>query len=378
MPTPTLIPAADNRVDQDTDRRLTDLLTRVVSRRGAHHASMAVFQGDGAQRWRGAAGAAGPDGTPLRPETPFFIASITKRFVGTLVLQAHEHGELDLDHPAVAYLTPGTLDGLHVHRGVDHTSSITIRHLLSHTSGLPDYFEHSDGEPNLFRQLAQGHDRTWSFDDVLRITREQRPHFAPQDLSAPTQRARYSDTGFQVLIAILFAATGRSFEELLSTRVLRPLGLQHTWLPGGAGPAAATPAPAAVYRKDRALELPGMLASSNDLMSTTGDLLRFHRALLAGELFASTDTVEHLTERSNLLRNMVPLRYGLATMAFRVGRINGPGRRPVTLLGHAGVTGTWLFHCPELDLHLAGSVDQATGRRVPFRLMARTLQAWHG
>lgn len=379
MPTPTLMPAADNRVAPDTDTRLSDLLTSVASRSGLHHATMAVLQGDGTQRWRGAAGPAGPDGTPLRPATPFFIASITKRFIATLVLQAHEHGELGLDHPAVAYLPSGTLDGLHVRRGVDHTSSVTIRHLLSHTSGLPDYFEHADGEPNLFRLLSQGCDRTWTFDDVLRITREeQRPHFAPQDLTAPTQRARYSDTGFQVLIAIMSSATGRSFEELLGTRVLRPLGLQHTWLPGGAGPTAATSPPAWIYHKDRALDLPGMLVSSNDLMSTTGDLLRFQQALLAGELFASPTTVELLTERSNLLRNMVPLRYGLGTMGIRVGRLNGPGRRPVTLLGHAGVTGTWLFHCPELDLHLAGSVDQATGRRVPFRLMARMLQAWHG
>jgi D-alanyl-D-alanine carboxypeptidase len=378
MQNPTMTPAADNRVDPDTDIRLSDLLSSVAARSGVHHATMAVVDGDGIRRWRGAVGTASPDGTPLRPETPFFIASITKRFIATLVLQAHEQGELDLDHPAAAYLPAGTLDGLHVHRGVDHTASITIRHLLSHTSGLPDYFEHSDGQPTLFRLLAQGADRTWSFDDVLRVTREQRPHFEPQDLTASTQRARYSDTGFQLLIAIVEATTGRSFDELLRGRILRPLGLQHTWLPGGQGPATATAAPARLYHKDRALDLPGMLVSCNDLMSTTGDLLRFQRALLAGELFASPATVALLTERSNLLRNMVPLRYGLGTMGLRVGRLSGPGHRPVTLLGHSGVTGTWLFHCPELDLHLAGSVDQATGRRVPFRLMARTLQAWHG
>lgn len=60
-------------------------------------------------------------------------------------------------------------------------------------------------------------------------------------------------------------------------------------------------------------------------------------------------------------------------------RANRLGRRPATLVGHAGVTGTWLFHCPELDLHLAGSIDQATtrARSAPFRLMARILRARH-
>ncbi|MFO7962061.1 MAG: hypothetical protein R6U94_14065 [Nitriliruptoraceae bacterium] len=96
-------------------------------------------------------------------------------------------------------------------------------------------------------------------------------------------------------------------------------------------------------------------------------------------MFERPDTVELFTERSNLLRNMIPNRYGLGTWIFSVNRLIAPGRRPATLVGHAGVTGTWLFHCPELDLHLAGSIDQATtrARSAPFRLMARILRAWH-
>jgi D-alanyl-D-alanine carboxypeptidase len=55
-----------------------------------------------------------------------------------------------------------------------------------------------------------------------------------------------------------------------------------------------------------------------------------------------------------------------------------PGAATVTLIGHAGATGSWLFHCPELDVHLPGTLDQATllGRSGPFRLMARMLRVW--
>jgi CubicO group peptidase (beta-lactamase class C family) len=122
-----------------------------------------------------------------------------------------------------------------------------------------------------------------------------------------------------------------------------------------------------------------MIESSNDLISTTSDLLRFQQALLTGALFRRRDTVELLTERVNLLRDMIPNRYGLGTWVFTVNRLIAPGRRPVTLVGHAGATGTWLFHCPELDLHLAGTIDQATprARRAPFPLMARILRSWH-
>lgn len=119
-----------------------------------------------------------------------------------------------------------------------------------------------------------------------------------------------------------------------------------------------------------------MIESSNDLFSTTGDLLAFQRALLDGELFSDARSLELLTERRNRLRNIPILRYGLGTMFFKVGRLMSLGRRPVTLVGHSGVTGTWLFHCPELDLHVVGTVDQTKGQAIPFRFMARCLGVW--
>jgi D-alanyl-D-alanine carboxypeptidase len=375
-------PDPDNQVDADIDSRLTALLDRTVARRVIHHAMFDVAAGDGTQRWSGAAGTADANGTPLRPDTPFFVASITKRFIATLVLQASERGELSLDDPIVDHLPAEVTDGLHVLKGVDHTPAITIRHLLSHTSGLPDYFDKpKGGGPSLFRELAAGHDVAWTFDDMIHMARDEHtPHFPPQDLAAPRQRARYSDTGFQLLISIVERATGQPFAAVLSDRILTPLSLDHTWLPGRSEPAAPTVAPAPVCAKDRPLELPRMLESCNDLFSTTGDLLTFQRALIAGELFANPATTALFTERSNLLRNMIPNRYGLGTWIFRVNRLAGPGHRPVTLVGHAGVTGTWLYHCPELDLHLAGTIDQSTflARRAPFQLMARILRTWHG
>ncbi|MDI5976110.1 hypothetical protein [Amycolatopsis magusensis] len=63
-------------------------------------------------------------------------------------------------------------------------------------------------------------------------------------------------------------------------------------------------------------------------------------------------------------------------MFFDVGRLMSAGRRPLTLIGHSGVTGTWSFHCPELDLHLAGTVDHTHGQALPFRLMAQLLHTW--
>lgn len=120
------------------------------------------------------------------------------------------------------------------------------------------------------------------------------------------------------------------------------------------------------------------MASSNDLVSTTGELLRFHRAMLAGELFADPRTIEATTSVRNRLRNIPVLQYGLGTMYFKVNRLMEPSRRPATLVGHSGSTGTWLFHCPERDLHFAGTIDQARANAAPFRIMAHCLRAWVG
>ncbi|MGI5171572.1 serine hydrolase domain-containing protein [Spirillospora sp. CA-253888] len=376
MTSPLATTHADgNRVPAELDARLTDLLEKLVSQRGVHHANVALASGDGDLRW---AAASGPDAVPRpTPDTPFFVASITKRFIITLVLQAHERGELSLDAPITGCLPAETTAGLHVLKGVDRTSAITVRHLAGHTSGLPDHFEKRRGGPRLFDLLASGRDLAWTFDDTVRIVREQqRPHFPPQDLTAAGQKARYSDAGFQLLIRILETATGRPFADLLTERVLKPLDLARTWFPGHRPLDPATPAPSPLYAKRRRVELPLLLASCNDLFSTTGDLLSFQRALLDGELFGDARSLASLTERRNRLRNIPVLRYGLGTMFFRVGRIASMGRRPLTLVGHSGVTGTWLFHCPELDLHLAGTVDQTMAQAAPFRFMARCLNAW--
>ncbi|MFD2349158.1 serine hydrolase domain-containing protein [Nonomuraea ferruginea] len=150
-------------------------------------------------------------------------------------------------------------------RGVDRTPAITVRHLASHTSGLPDFFEKRDPGPSLFEQLAAGRDQAWTFDDVIRMTRGQRPHFEPQDLTATRQRARYSDTGFQLLIRILETVTGQPFADLLAERIVRPLGLTRTWLPGRLPPDPEAPAPSPLHARRRRVELPSLIESSNDL-----------------------------------------------------------------------------------------------------------------
>lgn len=368
--------APDNRVSDRVDTQLAHLVGQLSSRRGLHHVNLAVASTDGRHRWAGAAGPESTDDPQVRPEAPFFIASITKRFIATLALQAHERGELDLDDPITTYLPRSVTHRLHMHQGVDRTPQITVRHLASHTSGLPDFFEHQDEGQSLDQQLRAGRDGSWTFDDAIAATRQQRPLFEPQDLSAKSQRARYSDTGFLLLIHLLQSVTVTPFAALIAERIAVPLGLTRTWHPSATPAVKNLPTPLPLYARRRQVNVDGIIASSHDLYSTTDDLLAFERALWVGELFADSSTRLLLTERRNRLRNAPGLSYGLGTMMFTVNRLMLQRRAPVTLIGHSGATGTWLFTCPELGVHLTGTVDQTRAYQLPFWIMAHCLRIW--
>lgn len=354
---------------------LQRLVESRVRRGRAAHAVLGVRSGDGSFSWIGAAGRARPGGDAMRPDTPYFIASVTKLFIATIVLQLHELGAVDLDDALTAHLPADLVAGIHRMGGVDHTPDITLRHLLAHTSGLPDYLEdHPRGERSWYARIVDGEDRSWNLDDAVRRARDDlTPRFAPRDPRDPRARGRYSDTGFQLLIAVIEAAEGRPFHEVLRGRILDPLGMRHTYLPGRGEPPAGDGEPAAIHRGRRPFATPMALESTNDLVSTAGDTLVFMRALSRGELFEHPATYGLMHAGARPLGVGMP-RYGLGMMVFRIPRLFGPGRRAATLLGHSGSTGSWLFHCPEADLLLSGTFDQTKGRGAPFRLAAKALR----
>lgn len=69
-----------------------------------------------------------------------------------------------------------------------------------------------------------------------------------------------------------------------------------------------------------------------------------------------------------------PIEYGLAIKRFRLPRVFNAFQRMPAVVGHTGSTRTWLFHCPERDLYLAGAVNEVTAGAVPYRVVPRALR----
>lgn len=378
-------PPDEERPHERRIAALDAVLDRLVARRGVRHALVAVDGGDGVFGWSGARGVATADGAPMEVDTLFPLASVTKLYTGVLALGLVEEGRLDLDAP-VTSVRPD-LTGLHAGADGDLTSRVTVRHLLTHTSGLPDYYLDAPADgPNLHQRLVAEGDRPFTFDEVVEVVRRLPPHFPPARLDGSGRvRARYSDTNFQVLGALVTEVTGQPFGAALRERVLAPAGLAHTFLAGEVRPDETV---ASIWAGDAELQPARALASmgpDGGLVATIGDVLRFARALFSGAVFDDESTLARMQERwyrfgfprdrTALLAPGWPVEYGLGIMRYRLPRLLSPLRPVPPVYGHTGATGTWLFHCPAWAVTVAGTVGQVTAAGVPYRVAPRLLRA---
>lgn len=142
--------------------------------------------------------------TPMRPEMVFEIGSVTKQFTAAAILLLAEQRKLALDDDIRKYLP------LYPDKG--HT--ITIEHLLTHTSGIPSYTDDPKWRP-LWRQDL-------SPDQVIDLTKDNPLLFTPGS------KWRYNNTGYTMLGAIIEKVSGVSYAEFIRQQILEPLGMKHT------------------------------------------------------------------------------------------------------------------------------------------------------
>jgi D-alanyl-D-alanine carboxypeptidase len=277
--------AAASGGGHDDDRR--DELTALLA---AEHAAgmpgMNAEVRESDQRYGLAAGVADlTTGRPARPGAYHRIGGATKSFVAVAVLQLVGERRIDLDAPIGRYLPDIVPD--------ERGRQITVRMLLNHTSGLADFVWirlAAEGEPVpdgvLFASLA-------SIADTA--TRRFRPRelaalgLGLPPVAAPGTLWSYSNANYVLLGLLLERVTRRAYEDVLTRRVLRPLGLRHSFLPRRRRRLADPHLEAYVPWSDGALRAfttydMSWAWGSTDVISTVGDLNRFYRDLLGGRV----------------------------------------------------------------------------------------------
>ncbi|MFH8406456.1 serine hydrolase domain-containing protein [Streptomyces sp. NPDC018019] len=340
----------------DGHRATQDALRAVVERGGLPGVAAEVDDAHG--RWFGSAGHADTATGRERTRADHFrAASITKVFIATVLLQLEEEGELDLDDTVEKWL-PGLVRG----NGNDGRA-IRLRQLLNHTSGLFNY----TADPEFARRTSgpgflQHRYDTYRPEELVALAMKRPPHSTPDRTSAtspatatsstsstssaparpsdpPTPPASYSNTNFVVAGMVIEKVTGHSYAHEVQRRILTPLKLRETSFPG-LRPQMPLPHPTAYSRLrqrqpgapvvDATEQNMSWLGAAGDVISTTGDLNTFFRALLRGKLLGPAATRQMFTTVPAEVRGF---RYGLGiesvtlscgvTVVGKTGRANG-------------------------------------------------------
>jgi D-alanyl-D-alanine carboxypeptidase len=231
---------------------------------------------DGHGGWRGAGGVAELGTTRSVPvDGRFRVGSITKTFLATVVLQLAGEGRLRLDDTVEAWL-PGA---------VPAGDRITVRHLLNHTSGLYDVLRTLPLPPT--PRFLDNRWRAWTPAELVARAVADPPTFEP-----PGSAFAYSNTNYVLLGQIVERVTGRSYGTEIEHRVIRPLRLRDTSVPGtstripGPRPRGYVPIErnGEVNLVDYTEMNPSVFGAAGEMISTTEDLNRFFAALLGGRL----------------------------------------------------------------------------------------------
>lgn len=254
-------------------------------------------------------------GAPMDTASIFELASISKTFTAAVVLRLVQDGKLGLEDPIERFI------------GVFPYKGITIRHLLNHTSGLPDYQEVMDQHWDKSRVAGN--------DDCI----EYLIRYHPAPLFLPGERYAYSNTGYLLLATIAERASGTEFTELMRARFLDPLHMEKTrfrtldqksslpdlawgFIPDEKGvPVSADSFPSSNYT----IWL-GNRKGPGRISSTASDLLKWDQSFYSGKLL-DTVLVSDAYRPARLLNDSLTA-YGFG---WEIRQVNG--RR---MVGHSG------------------------------------------
>ncbi|MBD8499432.1 serine hydrolase domain-containing protein [Paenibacillus arenosi] len=228
------------------------------------------------ERWAYAAGEASIyDTRQVKPDFHFRIGSVTKTFVATVIVQLAEEGKLHLDDSVEKWL-PGVVQG----NGYDG-SKITIRQLLNHTSGIANY----TSETFVTHEVVKNPYRGYTPEELVRIGLNESPLFSPGT------NWSYSNTNYILAGLVIKQVTGETYGEQIKKRIIDPLQLGDTFIPGSSSYIPDQHARGYMKLAGKFIDMtelnPSWGGAAGDMISTAPDLNTFFSALLGGKLLKS-------------------------------------------------------------------------------------------
>jgi N-acyl-D-aspartate/D-glutamate deacylase/CubicO group peptidase (beta-lactamase class C family) len=156
--------------------------------------------------YKKAFGISGPQGKPLTTTSSFNLASVSKQFYAMMIMMLKEENKLSYDDPVIKFLPEFPYPG------------VTLRHLMNHTSGLPEYFSIADRDMNLMDTLTN--------ESMLQLLARKKP-----PLVFPTgDRFSYCNTNYTTLASVIEKVSGMSCDKFFAARIAKPLGMANSFI----------------------------------------------------------------------------------------------------------------------------------------------------
>ncbi len=332
----------------DKDEQMENMIFEQIDHESLYGAVFHIGQGD--EVIHSAAG-------NLEADEPFSIASVTKMFTASVIFQMAEDGLIRMNDTIDMYLMPGEYSGLHVYEGTEYSESITIRQLISQTTGLPAYAENeAEGLTLVEESIDNG--ASFTFTSKLDSAKEKGARFVNGE------GAYYADINYDILGEIIERVSEDTLESQYEQYIFEPLELEDTFLAEADEEDSEVP-PVVVNGGERDISpiLENMRASGG-LISTSDDLMVFVKSFFNGgmfdESFINTDSLQDIQFYFH--------QYGNGFMNFDVSA-EVPVFDMHPLAGHAGVNGSFAFYNRELDLYITGTTNQASDPMLNYELI---------
>ncbi len=348
-------------------KEVDHLLTQHLQEPYVHHAFLTVYSDALGINWNFTKGHF-QNGTKVTNANPFLSTSVAKTVTATLIMILQEEGKLDVEDRLSEYLSSEIMNGLHNYQGTDYSNEIRIKQLLQHTSGLPDYFVDTPTTGASFMELLFiDAERFWQPLETLQFAKTKLlPHFPPGD------GYHYSDTEYVLLGLLIEELTGKPLHDVYHEKIFAPLQMKQTYMHLRSKPTdSSTKKIAEVFIND--VEISAFKSLSADwagggLATTAQDLLKFHNALFEEKLISKKGlrAMQQWTEES------FGLSYGYGLRKLDLKKIN-PDFERLTLIGHSGTTGSFMYYCKELELYFTGTFNQTDYQRKHVAFLMQVL-----
>ncbi|AFZ18650.1 serine hydrolase domain-containing protein [Allocoleopsis franciscana] len=278
--------------------------------------------------WTAASGFAEPKTrTPMSVDGQFYIYSITKTFTAIAILQLAQNQKLSLDEPVTNWLPD-----------LPFPPSVTIRRLLNHTSGVPNYVSLETYLP----AVEESPSVPWSYNKVLELTCHRKLDFEPGS------SWRYSNTGYMLLLKVIEAVNGDTFANVLQNNIFNFLGLEKTYVATEIDTGDLVPGFSRELNSNRLMENvipkyhPGWCATGV-IVSTTSDVVQFYDSIFSEKLISA----EQLGDMLQPILTDEPPSSFFRKPCYGLGVMLDPESEYGKKIGHGGGGpgySTWVMH----------------------------------